>query len=201
MAPGSMPVAKELLQEGLVIPPIRLVEAGKRNDSVFALIIRNSRAPEERKGDLRAQIAATEVGVQRLISVADRFGTPSLLARFDALLQHGDRVIREIISEIPDGDYAFQDKLEVGENGLKIQLVLSISGDEVMFDFSGTDSETEESSLNAVATDLYAIESAGIDFKKCTPATEVSVLMSNFELAARTAQSSPTERSIPLGIR
>ena len=151
MAPGSMPVAKELLQEGLVIPPIRLVDAGKRNDSVFTLIIRNSRAPEERKGDLRAQIAATEVGVQRLRAVANRFGTPSLLARFDALLQHGDRVIREIISEIPDGDYAFQDRLEVGDHGLQIQLMLSITGDEVMFDFSGTDPETEESSLNAVA--------------------------------------------------
>ena len=53
-------------------------------------------------------------------------------------------------------------------------------------------------SLRAVATDLYAMESAGIDFKKCIPETEVSVLMSNFELAAITAQSSPMERSMPL---
>ena len=53
-------------------------------------------------------------------------------------------------------------------------------------------------SLNAVATDLYAIDSAGIDFKKCIPATEVSVLINNFDLVARTAQSSPIERSMPL---
>ena len=56
-------------------------------------------------------------------------------------------------------------------------------------------------SLKAVATDLYAIDSAGIDFKKCTPATEVSVLMSNFELAAITAQSSPMARLMPLLVK
>ena len=61
--------------------------------------------------------------------------------------------------------------------------------------------ESNKDKLRAVATDRYAIESAGIDFKKCTPATEVSVLISNFELAAITAQSSPPARSIPLVFR
>ncbi|MBT5774992.1 MAG: hydantoinase B/oxoprolinase family protein [Dehalococcoidia bacterium] len=151
MAPGSMPVARELLQEGLVIPPIRLVDGGVRNESVFALIVRNSRAPEERTGDLRAQMAATSVGVRRLEAAAGRFGVAGLLARFGALLEHGDRAVRAVISEIPDGRYEFEDRLEVGPEGLAIRLALSIEGDEAHFDFTGTDAETELASLNAVA--------------------------------------------------
>ena len=151
MAPGSMPVARELLQEGLVIPPIHLVNGGVRNESVFALIVRNSRAPEERRGDLRAQMAATSVGVRRLEAAAVRFGVDGLLARFEALLEHGDRVVRAVISEIPDGRYEFEDRLEVGPEGLAIRLALSIEGDEAHFDFTGTDAETELASLNAVA--------------------------------------------------
>jgi N-methylhydantoinase B len=151
MAPGSMPVARELLQEGLVIPPIHLVNGGVRNESVFALIVQNSRAPEERRGDLRAQIAATSVGVLRLEAAAARFEIKGLLTRFEALLEHGDRVVRAVILDIPDGRYEFEDRLEVGPEGLAIRLALSIEGDEAHFDFTGTDAETELASLNAVA--------------------------------------------------
>ncbi len=151
MAPGSMPVARELLQEGLVIPPIRLVDADRPNEAAFALIVRNSRAPEERRGDLRAQMAATVVGVRRLEAAAERFGRDGLLARFAALLDHGDRVVRQVISGIPDGQYHSEDRMEVGPEGLKIRLMLTIRGDEAHFDFSGTDRETEEASINAVA--------------------------------------------------
>jgi len=151
MAPGSMPVARELLQEGLVIPPIRLVEAGRMNESAFALIVRNSRAPDERRGDLRAQLAATALGARRLIGVAERFGVGGLLVRTEALLAHGERVVRAVIAGIPDGRYAFEDRLEVGPDGLAIRLTLEIAGDEAHFDFTGTDPETPDASLNAVA--------------------------------------------------
>ncbi len=151
MAPGSMPVARELLQEGLVIPPIRLVESGRMNESAFALIVRNSRAPEERRGDLRAQLASTALGARRLVGVAERFGVDGLRARFAALLAHGERVIRAVIADIPDGRYVFEDRLEVGPDGLAIRLALEIAGDEAHFDFTGTDPETPDASLNAVA--------------------------------------------------
>jgi len=152
MAPGSMPVARELLQEGLVIPPIRLVDGGARNESAFALIVRNSRAPEERRGDLRAQLAATAVGARRLEAAADRFTLPGLLQRFAALLDHGERVVRAVIAEIPNGRYVFEDHMEVGADGLAIRVALEIDGDEAHFDFTGSDPETEEASVNAVAT-------------------------------------------------
>ncbi|MCA9847569.1 MAG: hydantoinase B/oxoprolinase family protein, partial [Dehalococcoidia bacterium] len=113
MAPGSMPVATELLQEGLVIPPIRLIDAGKPNESAIALIVRNSRAPEERRGDLRAQLAATALGARRIEALVGRFGVDGLRERFAALLDHGERVIRSVIAEVPDGRYEFTDYLEV----------------------------------------------------------------------------------------
>ena len=151
MAPGSMPVARELLQEGLVIPPIRLVRAGAMEESALALIVRNSRAPDERRGDFRAQLAATALGARRLEAVAARFGLEGLRARFEGLLAHGERVIRAVIADIPDGRYAFEDRLEVGADGLVIRVALEIAGEEAHFDFTGTDPETEQASLNAVA--------------------------------------------------
>ena len=142
MAPGSMPVARELLQEGLVIPPIRLVRAGALEQSAFALIVRNSRAPDERRGDLRAQLAATALGARRTAEVAARFGTPGLHARFAALLDHGERMTRALIRRLPDGRYRFEDRLEVGPDGLAIRLTLAVAGDELHFDFTGSDPET-----------------------------------------------------------
>ena len=152
MAPGSMPVATELLQEGLVVPPIRLISAGRAEASAISLITRNSRAPEERDGDLRAQLAATALGARRLEAAAERFGLEGLRARFEALLAHGERVVRALVAEIPDGSYAFEDRLEVGEDGLAIRLRLEIHGEDAHFDFTGTDPETELASLNAVET-------------------------------------------------
>ena len=152
MAPGSMPVARELLQEGLVIPPIRLVAGGIRNESVFAVIVRNSRAPEERRGDLRAQLAATAIGAQRLETAASRFTIAGLLQRYEALLNHGERVVCAVIETIPDGLYSFEDRMEVGPDGLVIRVNLEIDGDQVHFDFNGSAPETTEASINAVAT-------------------------------------------------
>lgn len=153
MAPGSMPVATELLQEGLVIPPIRLVDGGRLNESAFALIVRNSRSPEERRGDLRAQLAATALGARRVEALVERFGLDGLRVRFGALLDHGERVIRAVVSDIPDGRYEFEDRLEIGPAGADgiIRLALEVASDQAHFDFTGTAPETAEASLNAVA--------------------------------------------------
>ena len=150
MAPGSMPVARELLQEGLVIPPIRLVSAGDLDTAAMALIVRNSRAPEERRGDMRAQLAATALGGQRLEALAHRFGVEELRGRFAALLDHGERVVRAMLREVPDGRYTFEDRLEIGD-GVIIRLAVEVEDDGIHFDFTGTDPESEETSLNAVA--------------------------------------------------
>ena len=149
MAPGSMPIARELLQEGLVIPPVRLIDAGVPAEAAIAIIVRNSRAPEERRGDLRAQLASAALGGRRLEALAARFGLDALAARFAALLDHGERVVRAVLREVPNGRYQSEDWLEVGD-GLAIRLTLEIEDESVHFDFTGTDPETTEASLNAV---------------------------------------------------
>lgn len=151
MAPGSMPMSRELLQEGLVIPPLRLVAAGEPNEAALALIAHNSRAPRERRGDLRAQLATTTLGARRMKEVARRFGEAGLAARAASLLSYGERTMRSVIARMPDGRYEAHDYLEVGDSGLAIRLVLTIEGERVTFDFTGSDRETPESSLNAVA--------------------------------------------------
>ena len=130
IAPGSMPVARELLQEGLVIPPIRLVRGGEPEQAAMAIIVRNSRAPEERRGDMRAQLASTALGGRRLEALAGRFGVGALRQRFAALLDHGERVVRAVLREVPDGRYEFSDRLEVGD-GITIRLALEVEGDGV----------------------------------------------------------------------
>jgi N-methylhydantoinase B len=201
MAPGSMPVATELLQEGLVIPPIRLVDSETLNEAAFALIVRNSRAPEERRGDLRAQLAATALGARRLQAAAERFAVGGLRERFDALLDHGERVVRAVIADIPDGDYVFEDALEVGPDGLTIRLRLSVSGDAVHFDFTGTDPETPEASLNAVvpvtqSACYYAIRClAGPD----APANEGCYRPISFTLPERSVVAAGPPRAVSAG--
>lgn len=151
IAPGSMPVARELLQEGLVIPPIHLVRGGAPEASAMAIIVRNSRAPDERRGDLRAQLAATALGASRLQAAASRFGRAGLLARYAALLTYGEQTMRAVIAAIPDGDYSFEDRLEVGAAGLAVRVTATVTGDRLRLDFSGSAPETEDTSLNAVA--------------------------------------------------
>ena len=149
IAPGSMPIAREIFQEGLIIPPIRLVRGGVLEESAFALIVRNSRAPEERRGDLRAQLAATALGARRLEAVSARFGVEGLRARTDGLLAHGERVVRAFIAALPGGRWTFEDSIEITSGTIRV--AVEVRGDTLHFDFTGTDAESEETSLNAVA--------------------------------------------------
>jgi N-methylhydantoinase B len=201
MAPGSMPVARELLQEGLVVPPIRLIDGGRPNDAVIALIVRNSRAPDERRGDLRAQLATTALGASRIEDAVQRFGLNGLSARFDALLAHGERVLRAVIADIPDGRYTFEDRMEVGPEGLAIRLALEIDGDEAHFDFSGSDPETAEASVNAVgavtrSACYYAVRClAGAD----APANEGCYRPIRFTLPERSVINAGPPRAVSAG--
>ncbi|MBI5668322.1 MAG: hydantoinase B/oxoprolinase family protein [Chloroflexi bacterium] len=112
MAPGSLPLSTELYQEGIIIPPVRLIEAGRRNDSVLALITANSRAPEERRGDLEAQLAAQRVGENRLLALVNQHGAPRVADHAAALLDYSRRMTEAVVAAIPNGTYTFEDALE-----------------------------------------------------------------------------------------
>jgi N-methylhydantoinase B len=143
MAPGSMPAgSRELLQEGLVIPPVRLVADGEAQGDVLALLLANSRTPEEREGDLRAQLAAHRLGARRLQALADRHGAGRLTEAFAALLDYSERRTRAAIGAMPDGRYAAAEALEgdgVAEGDLWIRVAVTVAGEELEVDFTGTD--------------------------------------------------------------
>ena len=141
MTPGSLPLSTELYQEGLILPPVKLARGGRLNQEVIQLICRNSRTPEERRGDLAAQIASIRVGARRLREVVERYGAADTAEHMAALLDYSERVTRQSIAQIPDGVYRVVDYMD--DDGLStepvaIAVALTVAGDALTIDFSGT---------------------------------------------------------------
>jgi len=141
MAPGSMPVARELIQEGLVIPPIRLYRRGELVEEAMDLILRNVRTPDERRGDFNAQIAAQRLGERRIADLHAEYGDDGYKQTTEALLDYGERLTRAALRELPHGVWSFADSLD--DDGhtpepVPIRLRLTLDEDRAHFDFSGT---------------------------------------------------------------
>jgi N-methylhydantoinase B/oxoprolinase/acetone carboxylase alpha subunit len=162
MAPGSMPLSTELYQEGIIIPPLKLVEKGRRNEALWQLILRNVRTPAERDGDLAAQLAAHTIGAQRLAQIAARYGLAELWHQAEALIGYTKRLTQAAVQQIPDGRYTFEDHLDGdghdsdGHDGdgqksspLPIRVTLTVTGNHLEADFSGT-AAAVRGNLNAV---------------------------------------------------
>jgi N-methylhydantoinase B len=152
MSAGSMPLAEELYQEGLIIPPLRLVHGGIINQDVWRLLLANVRTPDERAGDLHAQLAANRTGIERMVGLVDRYGISRVKEDMDDLLQYSEHMTRRLLQKIPDGTYRYQDALD--DDGLTAEPVticvsVTISGDEASVDFTGTDAQ-RRGSINAV---------------------------------------------------
>ncbi len=142
MSPGSMPSGStELLQEGLVIPPVRVVAGGVAVDDVVDLVLANVRTPEVRRGDLRAQAAANGLAAGRLADLARRHGLNTLLAAFDDVQDYADRRTRELVAGLPNGSFRAEGSLEgdgVDEEPVPIVATVTVDGEAVDVDFSGT---------------------------------------------------------------
>lgn len=141
MSPGSMPVAREIFQEGLIIPPVKLARRGRIVDDVMALLLANVRTPDEREGDISAQIAANRVAEQRLIDVVARYGRATTMRYAEALQDYTERVVRYAIAGIPNGTYHFQDALD--DDGFSpvpvpIKVAITIRKDRAIVDFTGS---------------------------------------------------------------
>jgi N-methylhydantoinase B/oxoprolinase/acetone carboxylase alpha subunit len=145
MSPGSMPLAREIFQEGLIIPPVTLVRRGAIADDVLAMVLANVRTPDEREGDLTAQIAANRVADSRLREIVAKYGARTVAAYAAALQDHTERVLRATIAAIPDGVYAFEDRLDddgFGSDPIAIRVRVTIAGDGAVVDFTGSDPQT-----------------------------------------------------------
>ncbi|MCU0497338.1 MAG: hydantoinase B/oxoprolinase family protein [Anaerolineae bacterium] len=145
MSPGSLPLSTELYQEGLIIPPIKLIEHGTQLDGVLKLILSNSRAPQERAGDLAAQLAAQRIGAIRLDHLIQTHGIDRCLAHTEALLDYAQRITQALIQALPDGTYTFCDYLEgdgQSDDPLRIMVTIRIVDDQMTVDFTGSASQT-----------------------------------------------------------
>jgi len=141
MAPGSMPAgARDIHQEGLRIPPVRLVAGGEIDDEIESLVLANVRNPEERRADLRAQIAATDRAEERVADLLDAHGD-RLLAAFDAVIDYSRERVERELRELPDGTYRAADALEgdgVTDEDIPIEVTVIVDGAAVDVDFAGT---------------------------------------------------------------
>ena len=141
MTPGSLPLSTELYQEGLIIPPVKLARGGRINQEVVQLICRNSRTPEERKGDLAAQVASIRVGERRLQEITQRYGIAETQEHMAALLDYSERVTRRAIRDIPNGVYRVLDYMDddgLTEQPVPIRVAITVADDRMTVDFTGT---------------------------------------------------------------
>jgi len=132
---------RTIWDEGLRITPIRLVEAGQMREDLLELLLTNYSLPQERLGDLRAQIAANRLGERRLGQLIDRHGILIVQAACEESLAYGERKIRAAITKLPDGEYRFEDAMDsdgVTSKPISIAVKITKSGDSLALDFGGT---------------------------------------------------------------
>jgi N-methylhydantoinase B/oxoprolinase/acetone carboxylase alpha subunit/N-methylhydantoinase A/oxoprolinase/acetone carboxylase beta subunit len=145
ISPGSMPLAQEIFQEGLILPPIKLLRGGEISQDVLALILANVRTPVEREGDLSAQIASNRVAETRLRALVKRYGLEYVRKHARATQDYAERILRHTLTNIPDGEYSFEDVMDddgFSRQRIGIRAAVRIAGDGAEVDFTGTDMQT-----------------------------------------------------------
>jgi N-methylhydantoinase B len=151
-APGSLAAnSSELYQEGLIIPPVKLVHAGIMDSDIVNLIRSNVRTPKTQMGDIRAQIAANNTGIKRINEIIIEHSLETLHKSMDVIMTFSEKKIRQAIMDMPNGFYRGIDYLEspsTEKYELKIIVSIEIKDDEIFFDYTGT-SEQVELPLNA----------------------------------------------------
>jgi N-methylhydantoinase B len=146
--PGSYGAVTDIYGEGLRLPPVRLYRAGELNADVDAIIFANVRTPEERRGDLRAQVAANRRAAERLRTLALKYGTDTLLGIMDEVMDYSEVMMRQALSSLPDGEARFEDFCDgdgivtMGaseDEPFTIRMHVVKKGDRLTVDFSGSD--------------------------------------------------------------
>jgi N-methylhydantoinase B len=160
--PGSMGPCREIYQEGLRIPPVKLMRAGKIVPDVLALLLNNVRTPEEREGDLGAQIAACQTGAQRLRELVSRYGLARTQQAASGLLDYSEELMRAFLATVPPGKYHAEDFLDddgVDSKPVRIAVTINIArprrNPAVTIDFAGSDPQVQ-GAVNAVEAITYS---------------------------------------------
>lgn len=143
MAPGSMPGdATEMFQEGLILPAVKIYQAGRKNRDVWSIILANVRLPDTTRGDISAQTAGAQTGIRRFQSMIDRYGKEAVREGIDQIIAYSERHMRSEIARMPDGEYRFTDYMDTdGATGRPVKIVMTVRkrGSDIEFDFTGSD--------------------------------------------------------------
>src|SRR3954471_12734340 len=166
--PGSMGLCREIYQEGVRIPPVKLMRRGEMNRDVLAMLLNNVRTPEEREGDLGAQIAACHTGTERLRDICSRYTFSRAKQSAADLLDYSEDLMRAFLEEVPAGIYRAEDLLDgdgISSNPVKIAVSMTFHNQKkhsprrqrsaVTIDFTGSNPQVE-ASINAVAAITYS---------------------------------------------
>ena len=162
MAAGSMPLSREIYQEGIIVPPIKLEENGHFNEMFLKMLKINVRTPHEREGDILAQYMAAKVGEMRLLDVVRKNGAAEVLHYMEEMQKYSERMVRGLINNIPDGTYTFSDAMEndgITDRPYTITVTVTIKGSSTIIDFTGTDQQAS-GPINCV----YAITVSSVFF-------------------------------------
>ncbi|HEV2690219.1 MAG TPA: hydantoinase B/oxoprolinase family protein, partial [Bryobacteraceae bacterium] len=164
--PGSMGLCREIYQEGVRIPPVKLMRRTAMDADVLAMLLNNVRTPEEREGDLGAQIAACHTGAERIREVCSRYGVERARRATADLLDYSEELMRAFLQRVPAGKYRAEDFLDgdgISERAIKIAVEITVHHSRkkqrrchvVTVDFTGSDPQVE-GSVNAVAAITYS---------------------------------------------
>src|SRR5580692_3809856 len=131
MSPGSMPLAREIYQEGLRIPPVLIQRAGKIERGLLGLVLANVRTPVEREGDLMAQLMSIKRGEARLRDLVAKYGEPGVVRNMHGLQDYSERMMRATLRALPKGTYRFEDVLEGERSGefFPVRAAVTLAGD------------------------------------------------------------------------
>ena len=158
MAPGGLCVSREIYQEGIIIPSIRLIAGGQVVQDVFDLILANIRSPDQTAGDIRAQIASIKLGQARMEQSISRFGADTVQQFTAELIDYTKRWARQEILDLPDGEYRAEGTLDddgINDSPIKLCLSARVANGQVFFDLTGSDAQ-RPGPMNANLTYSYS---------------------------------------------
>jgi N-methylhydantoinase B len=160
MFPGSMGLCREIYQEGVRIPPMKLIAGGVLNQALLSLILANVRTPEEREGDLTAQIGACRIGVARVTELVAKYGIQRVRVNAANLLDYSERLITTALRALPAGVFEAEDFLDddgISHNPIRlaVKITTAPAGGRISIDFSGSAPQVA-GSLNAVSAITYS---------------------------------------------
>jgi len=172
--PSSLPLSKELYQEGIIIPPVKIMCGGEINEDLFAFFKRNVRAKDEVPGDIKAQMAANRTGTMRFLELLGRYDRETLSDYIEEILAYTDRRTRHEFQSLPHGEYSGEDFLDddgFTDEPIRVKARIWIGEEGVRCDFSGTDPQ-RASPMNATLAFTYSSVSFAL---KCLISDDIPV--------------------------